>query len=89
VLGGRATALAPGPSGRAIESVARLGDVLRRTDDPWRGRLFGRTVNIVTSTGENGLGVELQTDGKIVVAGSAAHGGGSDGKFVVARYDAT
>jgi uncharacterized delta-60 repeat protein len=50
---------------------------------------FGRVMTNVTSTGENGLGVELQTDGKIVVAGSAAYGGGADGKFVVARYDAT
>ena len=50
---------------------------------------FGRVMTNVTSTGENGLGVELQTDGKIVVAGSAAYGGGGDGKFVVARYDAT
>lgn len=50
---------------------------------------FGRVMTNITSTGENGLGVELQTDGKIVVAGSAAYGGGGDGKFVVARYDAT
>jgi uncharacterized delta-60 repeat protein len=49
---------------------------------------FGRVMTNITSTGENGLGVELQTDGKIVVAGSAAFGGGGDGKFVVARYDA-
>jgi uncharacterized delta-60 repeat protein len=50
---------------------------------------FGRVMTNVTPTGENGLGVELQADGKIVVAGSAAYGGGGDGKFVVARYDAT
>ena len=50
---------------------------------------FGRVMTNVTSKSDNAIGVELQADGKIVVAGSAAYGDGSDGKFVVARYDAS
>jgi serralysin len=49
---------------------------------------FGRVMTNVTSKSDNAIGVELQVDGKIVVAGSAAYGDGIDGKFVVARYDA-
>ena len=47
---------------------------------------FGRVRTNVTSRGDSAIGVELQADGRIVVAGLAGHGG--DGKFVVARYDA-
>ena len=49
---------------------------------------FGRVMVNVTSKGDDAIGVELQPDGKLVVAGSAAYGEGSDGKFVVARFDA-
>ena len=46
---------------------------------------LGRVMTNVTSTGDSALGVELQADGKIVVAGMAAFW--SDGMFVVARYE--
>lgn len=36
---------------------------------------------------EQGLDVAIQSDGKIVVAGSAADGGGSNSDFLVARFD--
>ena len=50
---------------------------------------FGRVMTNVTSKSDNAIGIELSADGKIVVAGSAAYGDGGDGKFVVARYEAT
>jgi uncharacterized delta-60 repeat protein len=46
----------------------------------------GRVRTNISSTSDNAIGIELQTDGRIVVGGSADYGG--NGKYVVARYEA-